>query len=148
MRMIARRSLSEAEIRGRLAAKGVPPPPAEAAVARLRELGLVDDPRLCRAAAVRLAGERGYGARRIERALRDRGFAGDLVEAAVREAAPPSGEAAAARRALARRYRGGLPPGSREAARALRFLYARGFSPDACRRAVLGPSSGAGEGEE
>ena len=45
--MLSRRALSEGEIRFRLTEKGFPEDQTVAALAKLRELGLVDDTALC-----------------------------------------------------------------------------------------------------
>ncbi|MBI5342412.1 MAG: regulatory protein RecX [Deltaproteobacteria bacterium] len=136
MRMLARRALSEGEIRGRLEKKGFSGGPAEAAIRRLRELGLADDPGLCGRLAVHYRETRGYGPAKIAWTLRRRGFPRELIEETVRRSCSPEEEIEAAAAALRKKFRGGLPPGREGAARAYRFLAGRGFSPDACRRAV------------
>jgi regulatory protein len=147
LRMLFRRDLSEGEIRERLGKKGFPPAECSAAIRRLGELGLVDDPKLC-ARLVRLYREtRGYGSAKIAWALRARGFAADLVERTLRECSSEEEELAAASAALRRKFRGGLPPGRDGAARAYRFLAGRGFPPGTCRKAIGGHSSDILEGE-
>jgi regulatory protein len=146
--MLARRPLSEAEVALRLAEKGVPAREVDGAVARLRELGLLDDAALCRQLArIYLEGRR-YGPAKIARTLAARRIPRDLVDAALREVASAGGVAEAAAAALRKRYRGGIPPGRENAARAYRFLAGRGFPPDACRAAVGRQASDSPEGDD
>lgn len=136
MRMLARRALSEGEIRDRLVKRGFPEPRASEVICRLRELGLADDPGLCARLALDYRETRGYGPAKIAWTLRARRFPRELVEESVRYSCPPEEEAAAASAVLNKKFRGGLPQGREGAARAYRFLAGRGFSPGACRRAV------------
>ncbi len=148
LRMLARRALSEGEIRGRLKEKGFDEAHAEAAIRRLRELGLADDPGLCGRLAVQYREARGYGPAKIAWTLRRRGFARELVEETLRRSCPPEEEIEAAAAVLRKKFRGGLPAGREGAARAYRFLAGRGFSPDACRRALGRLPKDIQEGEE
>ena len=134
--MLARRPLSEQEVAIRLSGKGVPDAEAAAALSRLRELGLLNDADLCRRLARSYQEGRRYGPVKIARALAARRFPRELVEAAVREVASPGAVAEAARLALGKRFRAGIPPGKEGAAKAYRFLAGRGFPPDACREAI------------
>ena len=134
--MLARRPLSEGELAFRLQDKGVPGPEAAAALARLRELGLLDDAGLCRRLARSYLEGRRYGPAKIARTLAARRFPRELVESAVREVACPGAVAETAAQALRKRFREGIPPGREGAAKAYRFLAGRGFPPDACRAAI------------
>ena len=144
--MLARRPLSEGEVALRLEIRGVPAPEAGAAIRRLRELGLLDDPGLCRHLARSYQEGRRYGPSKIARALAARRFPRELVEAALREIASPGAVAEAAAHALRKRFREGIPPGREGAARAYRFLAGRGFPPDACRGALGKRPDGPPEG--
>ena len=146
MRMLSRRDLSEGEIRERLAKKGFPPAEAQAAIRRLRDLGLVDDPGLCARLARSYRETRGYGSAKIAWALRTRRFSPDLVEAAVRGLSSEE-ETAAASAALRKKFPRGLLPGREGAAKAYRFLAGRGFPPEACRKALGGLLTEIQEGE-
>lgn len=147
LRMLARRDLSEGEIRERLSVKGYPLAEAQAAIGRLRELGLVDDKGLCARLARSYRETRGYGPVKIAWALRARRFPAALIGETVRASSSGEEELAAAA-ALRKKFRGGIPRGRQGAAKACRFLAGRGFSPDACRKAVRGVSSEIPEGEE
>ncbi|MGA7104690.1 MAG: regulatory protein RecX [Candidatus Deferrimicrobiaceae bacterium] len=136
MGMLSRRSLSEGEIRFRLAAKGFTEAQATDALIRLRELSLVDDPALCANLARMYRDIRRLGPRRIAGALLVRRFPRDLVEQSVRAVSRPEEEQAAAAAALAKKFRGGIPENREGAAKAYRFLSQRGFSPGICRQAI------------
>lgn len=135
-RMLARRPLSEGELAHRLAARGIAEIEITRVLSRLRELGLVDDPALCRRLARSYQEERRYGPVKIAWKLAERRFPRDLVEEAVREVASPAEVAEAAAQALRKKFREGIPAGREGAAKAYRFLAGRGFPPDACRAAV------------
>jgi SOS response regulatory protein OraA/RecX len=144
--MLARRSLSEGEVALRLEGKGFPPPEAAGTVARLRELGLLDDGGLCRQLARSCQEVRRYGPAKIARYLLGRRFPWSLVESALREVAPAAAVAEAAAAALRKRFPGGIPPGRDGAAKAYRFLAGRGFPPETCRSAVGRPATDTPEG--
>jgi regulatory protein len=137
LRMLARRALSEGEIRERLARREVPAPEIGTVLRRLRDARLVDDRALC-ADLVRVYREaRRYGRLKILRTLRARRFPPGLVEEAMREASSPDGEIEAALAALRKKFREGVPPGREGAAKAFRFLAGRGFLLETCRQAIL-----------
>jgi regulatory protein len=146
--MLARRPLSEAEVALRLAGKGVPEPEVAGTVARLRDLGLLDDAALCTQLARSWQESRRYGPAKIARSLAARRFPRGLVEAALREVASADAVAGAAAAALRKRFRGGIPPGRENAARAYRFLAGRGFPPEVCRAAVGRRASDTPEGDD
>ena len=148
VRMLARRPLSEGELALRLAGKGFPEPEVAGTVARLRELALLDDAGFCRRLARSYLEVRRYGPAKIARSLSARRFPRGLVEAALREVASGDGVAGAAAAALRKKYRGGIPPGRENAARAYRFLAGRGFPPEVCRAAVGRRASDTPEGED
>ena len=146
--MLARRPLSEGEVALRLAGKGVPEPEVAGTVARLRELGLLDDAALCRQLAGSWQDARRYGPAKIARNLAARRFPRGLVEAVLREVAPADAVAVAAAAALRKKFMGGIPPGRENAARAYRFLAGRGFPPEVCRAAVGRRASDTPEGDD
>jgi len=146
--MLARRPLSEGEVAVRLAGKGVPEAEVAGTVARLRELGLLDDAALCRQLAGSWQDARRYGPAKIARNLAARRFPRGLVEAVLREVAPADAVAVAAAAALRKKFMGGIPPGRENAARAYRFLAGRGFPPEVCRAAVGRRASDTPEGDD
>ena len=70
LRMLARRPYSIAEMRRALERKFGAAEPVAAAIARLRELGLLDDQKFAEQYASSLARNRSFGRRRIERELK------------------------------------------------------------------------------
>lgn len=146
MAMLSRRAMSEGEIRFRLVRKGFAEPEAESALERLRELGLADDRALCGRLARYYRLERRLGPRRIAGMLAARRFPRSLVEEALGRIRPDE-ELSAARAALGKRFREGIPPGREGAAKAYRFLGGRGFSPEICREAIRGGPADIEEGE-
>lgn len=80
---IAYKARTEAEVRRKLARKGFPEHVAEEAVARMRELGYLDDADYARAYAKGRIGGRGHGPQRIRADLRKRGVAPKTIDAAL-----------------------------------------------------------------
>ena len=118
--MLARAGRTEAELEARLVALGYRRETAAATVARCRELGWVGDDAFARERARSLRA-RGAGSLRIEADLAARGLPDDVVAAAVEASLDGEPEVAWARRALR---------GTRDGARARRFLASRGFPED------------------
>jgi regulatory protein len=134
---LARRELSERQVRTRLAHRGIEPGAIDAAVARLRSERALDDRRVAGAFARTAVRLKSHGPIRLRRDLEalgiDRAAARDAVEAVLEE----TDERTLARAALARRWREPRPPGPQDAARLFRALLRQGFSADVVR-AVLG----------
>ncbi|MBI5419566.1 MAG: regulatory protein RecX [Deltaproteobacteria bacterium] len=148
LRMLSRRALSEGEIRDKLSDRGFASAQAEAAIRRLRELGLVDDRKLCAQLARSYRESRRYGPVKISWTLRARRFPPDLVEEVLKGSSSEEDEVAAAMAALRKKFRGEIPSGRQGAAKAYRFLAMRGFLPETCRRAIGGPGRDIQEGED
>lgn len=136
LRMLARRPVSEGELLRRLSEKGFPRDETGRTLARLRELGLADDRKMCEGLLRLYRESRRYGRSKIVAALRRRLIPPELIDEVVRGLSGGDEELEAASAALARKFRGGVPPGREGAAKAWRFLAARGFSPETCRRAL------------
>ena len=136
LRMLSRRAVSEGELLRRLSEKGFPPADAEAALSRLRELGLADDRRLCEGLVRVYRDSRRYGRAKIVMALRRRLVPADIIDVVVRGMSGGDEEIEVATAALSKKYREGIPPGREGAAKAYRFLAARGFSLETCRKAL------------
>ncbi|HEY3381877.1 MAG TPA: regulatory protein RecX [Vicinamibacterales bacterium] len=131
--MLARRELSEAQVRERLARREHAAEAIESAVSRLREVGAVDDRRVARNAALTEAKIKSRGRARICRHLQAIGIATDVADEALDEVFGALDESALLERALGRRLRG---PAARirDAAhfrRLLQALVRQGFSPSA-----------------
>jgi len=129
---LARRARSAAEIDAFLRRKGYGATDIAGVVARLKELGYVDDAQYALSLATRLAAERGWGPRRVREELARRGVTGEIVEAALERAAEEgAGPAASLDRALEKLIRRhGVPRERREQNRIRAALLRRGFSPE------------------
>jgi regulatory protein len=128
LRLIARRSYTQQELHGALARAGVAEAERESAVARLRELGYMDDLEVARARARTLL-ERGAAPRFAERKLGGQGVEAAQARAAVGEAAQGVSEAELLARALRKVLRGRAPAGEKERRRVFRALVAKGHRP-------------------
>jgi len=131
--MLARRELSEAQIRDRLRRKDHEAGAVSEAIARLRAAGAVDDRRVAFSAARTEAQIRSRGRGYVLRRLQAMGVAADTAAEAVDEVFGALDESALLSRALARRLRG---PGAtiRDPAHFRRLyqqLVRQGFSPSA-----------------
>ena len=137
LRLLARRELSEAQLRIRLARRAHSDNDVDGAVARLRAEGALDDSRTAAAiarTAVRI-GRR--GPRRIRRAVEAAGLPADVAERALREALEGVDGAAAVDAALERGLHGHVGPiDDRIAARLYRRLVSRGHEPELVSRAL------------
>jgi regulatory protein len=86
LKLLARRELSEAQVRQRLARKGHQPDAIDDAVARLREERAIDDDRVAGAMARTAASLKRRGRRRVRLELERAGLHADLAKRAVDEA--------------------------------------------------------------
>lgn len=128
---LAAKAQSVAEIEGKLAARGVAPDEAAAAVEEAMRLGYLDDPELAGQLARGLR-SRGYGRRRAAWTLRQRRLPDGIAAEALETAYGGDDEDALALSAL-----GARPVGDDASRRrAASFLVRRGFSPAAAWRAV------------
>ena len=131
LKMLARRELSEAQVRQRLERRQHDPDDIDAAIARLREERAIDDARVAEAIARTETGIRRRGKLRvrlqIERAGIDRGVARGAVESVF----DGMDEEALLEAALQKRLRGRtIVADGRELQRLHRFLVGQGFEPD------------------
>ena len=131
VRSLSVKAQSTAEIERKLAARDVPAEIAREAIERVAGYGYLDDETLA-GQLTRGMRSRGYGRRRAEQKLRERGLGGPRAAAALDEAYGEQDEAALARDALGRR------PVADDAdrRRALAFLARRGFSASAAWAAI------------
>ncbi len=136
--MLARRELSERQLRERLERREHPPTAIEEAVTRLRASGLLDDRRVARAAARVEAQVRSRGRLRVLQRLHALGIAPEVAAEAADEVFGAIDEDTLLEAALARRLRG---PAARirDAAHFRRLhqqLVRQGFAPSAVTRAL------------
>lgn len=138
LRMLARRELSEAQLRLRLVRREFAPADVDAAVGRLQREGALDDRRTALACARTEAHVKRRGRLRVLRQVEALGIAKGIARAAVAEVFADLDEDALIAQALERRLRRGVSAGSEETRptpaavrRVHRYLLAQGF--DAAR---------------
>jgi len=130
LKLLGRRDLSEAQLRLRLSRKGYDRADVDAAIARLRETGAIDDVRVADAIAHAETGRR-HGKIRTRRSIEQAGIAPEIARRAVERAFEEIDESDQLEAALARRLRGrDALRGEAEVARLFRYLVAQGFEPD------------------
>ena len=146
--MLARRELSTAQVRQRLARKGFGPDEAGDAVERLRRAGALDDDRTARLLARRSAHVRMHGRLRALRDLQRNGIGADLARRAVDAEYGALDEQDMLEQALSRRLDG--PLDSRAAQRRMyQQLVRRGFDAAAVLAALRRHGAGgAAEGAD
>jgi regulatory protein len=133
--LLAVRARTELELDRAMARAGLDAADRYAALARLRELGYMDDREVARGRARTLM-ERGEGPRLLARRLQSQGIPQEDAQAAVAEARGDAGDDELAARALQRRLRGRKPRDVAEKRRLLRSLIAKGHKPGAAARAL------------
>jgi regulatory protein len=145
LRLLAARQRTEQELRKALAA--FPEGEVDSALARVKELGYINDRETARARARTRVG-RGEAPRLAAKKLAAQGIAPGDARAAASEAAEGAGEDELAARALQRRLRGRKPASEREKLRLLRALIAKGHRPSAAARALGMTWEGGDDGME
>ncbi len=136
--LLARRELSEAQVRDRLRRKDHTAEAVDRAVARLREARAVDDRRVAVSAARTEAQIRSRGRGYVLRKLQSLGIAADTAADAVDEVFGALDESALLARALSRRLRGPSAPIRDQAHfhRLYQQLVRQGFQPSAVLAAL------------
>jgi regulatory protein len=134
--LLARRELSEAQVRQRLSRRGFTPDEIDDAVTRLRQDGSLDDARVAAAIARSQLSLKKRGARRVRREIEAAGITSVLADRAVAEVyAEVDGEAlltAAIDRKLGTRRL----EDDRDMARLYRYLVGQGFDADRAMAAL------------
>ncbi len=132
LHLLARRELSVAECRTRLASKEHPREEIDAAVAHLIETGALDDRRVARAHARTALNVKGRGRLRIQRELQEKGIAREVAAEALAEVFGDADERAMVARAIQKRLRGRTVLKDRaESARLYQYLMRQGYTPAA-----------------
>ena len=130
LQMLARRELSEAQVRQRLARRGHDRESIEAAVARLRTERAIDDERVAAAIARTQTSVRGRGRLRVRREIEAAGIAGEIAQRAVDAVFEDVDSDALLQAALDRRLRGRCDVTERDFSRLYRYLTGQGFDSD------------------
>jgi regulatory protein len=131
LQLLARRELSEAQVRQRLARRGYETTDIDAAIARLLEERALDDRRVAAAIAHTESRVRGRGKLRVRRQIEAAGISASLAQAAVDEAFADVDSDALLAAAVERRLRGRATiADAREFQRLYRYLVTQGFDSD------------------
>ncbi len=137
LRMLARRELSDAQMRQRLARRGHDEEAIDGAVARLLEERALDDRRVAEAIARLETGIKGRGRHRVRRKIEEAGISSTIARQAIDAVFEHLDDDAMLTQALEKRLRG--RPGiedDRDAQRLYRGLLAQGFDSDRILRAI------------
>jgi regulatory protein len=130
LKLLARRELSEAQLRARLSRREFDPDDIDDAIRRLRRERALDDRRTALACARTEVRVRQRGRARVVRQIEALGIARDIARAAVAEVFGELDEAALLEQALEKRLRRGASLADAAAARRIhRYLIGQGFEP-------------------
>jgi regulatory protein len=130
LKLLARRELSESQVRMRLARRKFEDEAIDEAVKRLREERALDDRRVALACARTEARVRQRGRARIVRHIESLGIARDIASAAVAEVFGEIDEAALLEQAIDKRLRRGVSlADAAQFRRVHRYLIGQGFAP-------------------
>ena len=136
LQQLARRELSEAQLRQRLARRGFTPDDIDTAIARLRQDGSLDDARVAAAIARSQLSIKKRGARRVRREIEAAGITSALAEQAVAEVYAEVDADALMAAAIDRRLGTRRLDDDREMARLYRYLVGQGFDADRAMNAL------------
>jgi regulatory protein len=135
LKMLARRELSEAQVRQRLARRGHEENVIDEAMARLKAERAIDDARVAEAIARTETAVKRRGRQRVLRRIESAGIARSTAAKAVKGAFEDIDVAALLDAALAKRLRGGARINDdREFQRLYRYLLGQGFDADQVMR--------------
>jgi regulatory protein len=130
LRMLARRELSEKQVRQRLARKEFDPTEIDDAIAQLLGDRSLDDRRVAEAIARSETSVRKRGKLRVKRKIESAGIRPTIAKQAVDEVFNALDADALLEAALAKRRRHGKPVDDREFSRLYRYLIGQGFEAD------------------
>ena len=136
LKQLARRELSEAQIRQRLSRRGFTPEDIDLAIDRLRQDGSLDDARVAAAIARSQLSIKKRGARRVRREIEAAGITPALAERAVAEVYAEVDADALMAAAIDRRLGTRRLDDDREMARLYRYLVGQGFDADRAMAAL------------
>ena len=137
VKMLARRELSEFQIRQRLARKGHPPDAIDEVVARLRDEKAIDDARVAEAIARTETSRRRRGKLRVRMQIQRAGIANATAKRAVDDVFAAIDDDALLEASLGKRLRGrDTIADDREFQRLYRYLIGQGFEADRVMKAL------------
>jgi len=129
--MLARRELSEAQVRQRLVRRGHPPDDIDETIARLREERAIDDTRVAESIARTQTSLKKRGKLRVRQHIESAGIAGATAKRAVDDLFAGIDDAALLEASLLKRLHGRERiADDREFQRLYRYLVGQGFDPD------------------
>jgi regulatory protein len=145
VKLLARRELSELQVRDRLARRGHDEAAIEAAIARLRAERAIDDGRVAETIARTETERRGRGKLRVRMHVERAGIAASTATRAVDDAFSAVDEDALIEAALSKRLRPGEPiEDDRQFQKLYRYLTSQGFEPDRVMQLLESRRAGAG----
>ena len=131
LKMLARRELSEAQVRQRLVRRGHPPDDIDETIARLREERAIDDTRVAESIARTQTSLKKRGKLRVRQHIESAGIAGATAKRAVDDLFAGIDDAALLEASLLKRLHGRERiADDREFQRLYRYLVGQGFDPD------------------
>ena len=137
LKMLARRELSEAQVRQRLARKDHAPDDIDAAITRLREERAINDQRVAEAIARTETSIHRRGKLRVRMQIERAGIAKEIARRAVDEVFEPIDDDAYIEASLKKRLRGrDTIADDREFQRLFRYLVGQGFESERIIRAL------------
>jgi regulatory protein len=134
LKLLARREHSRAELARKLSVHAENPADVERVLDDFERRGWLSERRVVEQLVH--ARRSRYGARRIERDLREKGVSGEAVAAALADL--KGGELEAARGVWRRKFGGRQPRGPANRARQVRFLQGRGFDLEMILKVIKG----------
>ena len=135
--MLARRELSEAQVRARLLERDHNPEDVDLAIEQLKETGALDDGRVARAFAQTALKVIGRGRLRVQRELNEMGIAREVAAAALADIFGEVDERGLIASAIKKKLRGRTKIDTpADYARVYQFLMRQGFSPGAVSAAL------------
>ena len=142
--MLARRELSELQVRQRLARKGHEPDEIDDAIAQLREEHAIDDARVAQAIARKETSVKRHGKLRVRLQLERAGIGSALAKRAVDDVFDAMDHDALIEASLNKRLKGrSTIADDREFERLYRYLAAQGFEDDRIMKALNARRRGA-----
>jgi regulatory protein len=137
LKMLARRELSEMQVRQRLARKGHQPDEIDGAITRLRQERALDDTRVAEAIARTETAIRRRGKVRVRMQIERAGISKDTAKRAIDDVFGTIDDGALLQSSLTKRLRGRETiADDREFQRIYRYLVAQGFESDQIVRAL------------
>lgn len=139
LKMLARRELSEAQVRQRLARRGHQDDAIDGAITRLKEARAIDDARVAELIARTETSVKRRGRLRVTRQIESAGIARAIASRAVAQVFDQIDEAALMDSALAKRMRNRTSiEDEAELHRLYRYLVGQGFEPDRVLKTLKG----------